>query len=94
MAHTIIFDTDHGMHATRNLEIKFKRINNVELYANSLLANKGYVYLNTIYEQLGLEWDPLWENICYIYDVDDPRWLVFDVNMFEVDKPLTITICH
>lgn len=31
-------------------------------YANVLLKNRGYVYLNQIYEMLGVEWDVSQEN--------------------------------
>lgn len=38
-----------------------------ELYFNDLLKIRGYIYLNTIYEALGVKWDPDWENCCLLY---------------------------
>jgi hypothetical protein len=94
MAHEIIFDKDHSAYATKNREFNVAYIWQVQNHMNERLRYKGYVYLNTIYEDLGIEWCPLWENTCYIYDDEDPRLLTFDINVFEVDKPLSITILH
>lgn len=38
-----------------------------ELYLNDLLKARGYLYLSTIYEGLGIKWDPEWENYCLLY---------------------------
>lgn len=38
-----------------------------EHYFNALLKIRGYLYLNTIYEALGVEWDTEWENCCLLY---------------------------
>lgn len=38
-----------------------------ELYLNNLLKVRGYMYLSTIYESLGVKWDPEWENLCLLY---------------------------
>lgn len=35
-----------------------------EEYINDLIRTRGYIYLNQIYEMLGVEWDPECENIC------------------------------
>lgn len=34
-------------------------------YLQELLKYRGYLYLNQIYETLGIEWDPEKVNICY-----------------------------
>ena len=46
------------------------RKNNKLLYERSVILCKGYIYLNTIYELLGLRWDPYDENICWIFERD------------------------
>ena len=33
---------------------------------NDLLNTRGYLYLNQIYEELGIKWDPSKENILYL----------------------------
>lgn len=94
MAHEIIFDVNHCAGATRNREFNLAYIYHIQNHINDVLRAKGYVYLNFIYEHLGAEWSPLWENTCYIYDKNDPRLITFDVNEFDVEEELTITILH
>ena len=35
------------------------------MYLKDLLMARGYLYLNTIYEVFGVEWNPDDENVCY-----------------------------
>ena len=42
-----------------------RTIISIENYLNDLLEHRGYVYLNQIYEELHLPWDPKKENRCY-----------------------------
>lgn len=86
MTHEIIFDVNHCAGATRNREFNLAYIHRIQYYINEVLRVKGYVYLNLIYEHLGAEWNPLWENTCYIYDEKDHRWITFDVNEFDVEE--------
>lgn len=37
-------------------------------YVNDILRVRGYIYLNQIYEQLGLCWDPTRTNECILYE--------------------------
>lgn len=39
-----------------------------EYYINDLFKVRGYMYMNYIYETFGVEWNPRWENLCFIYD--------------------------
>ena len=34
-------------------------------YLKTRLANRGYLYLNEVYECFGLNWDPDHSNLCY-----------------------------
>ena len=34
-------------------------------YFQDIFINRGYLYLNYIYERLGAKWNPDWENMCY-----------------------------
>lgn len=36
-----------------------------ERYLNDLMLTRGYLYLSTIYEELGIAWDPEKENILF-----------------------------
>ena len=39
-----------------------------ELYLNNLLKYRGYLYMNQIYEHLGIAWDANCRNSCIKYD--------------------------
>ena len=55
-------------------------------YCKNLFSYQGYLYLNRIYECLGVVWDPDKENVCYrtmtgglefkIEQVDDDIYLI------------------
>lgn len=62
-----------------------------EVYFNDLLIARGYVYLNQIYEALGVKWDPNNENPCCIYDLDDVIRIKFKVRKVKNGFNLTIT---
>ena len=44
-----------------------------EIYLNDLLKTRGYIYLNTIYETLGIKWDPDRNNVCFRYKPNDTK---------------------
>ena len=64
----ITFDQKTSAYASKDFEsnLMFIRIN--EHHFNDLLKIRGYVYINSIYESLGIKWDPKWDNVCYIYE--------------------------
>ena len=39
-------------------------------YFEDLFKCRGYMYLNNIYESLGIKWDPTRENVLWIYGQD------------------------
>ena len=43
-------------------------LKSMERYFNDFIRTRGYIYLNQIYEALGLEWDPNKENSKTRYD--------------------------
>lgn len=40
-------------------------------YFNRVLEHRGYLYLNQVYETLGINWDPSYDNTCYLKS-DEP----------------------
>ena len=50
---------------------------------------KGYLYLNTIYENLGLAWNPEEDNVCWIYKRDGELKIEFSYDA----KARNIIIC-
>lgn len=41
-----------------------------ERYLTDLLRARGYIYLNRIYEALGVKWNPEWRNLCMLWEND------------------------
>ena len=60
-----------------------------EIYLNDLLRTQGYVYLNYIYETLGLCWNPKWENSCILYNNIDG--IIFKTCKVKNGYDVTIT---
>lgn len=70
---TILFDYSCiGWSKNREMNRMFLELQ--RRYFTDLLLNRGYVYLNEIYERLGAEWDPNKENICWH---GRPIWIEF-----------------
>lgn len=49
-----------------------------DAYFNRLLKHRGYIYLNKIYEDLGIGWDPKKANPCFTKD--EYKYMLFSVN--------------
>lgn len=65
---TITFNSKTSPYASKDIEenVCFLRYN--EAYLNSELRHRGYVYINEIYQRLGIGWNPDWDNLCRRYD--------------------------
>lgn len=73
---TILFnDTCAAWTSIPDLNIKFLHLQRD--YLNDLLTVRGYVYLNEIYQTLGVTWNPKNENVCYMSD-DGPIEMEFE----------------
>lgn len=59
-------------------------------YINDLLIRKGYVYLNGIYEVLGVKWNPKNENPCHIY-INDKSTIDIDIRTVDDGYEIIIT---
>ena len=57
-----------------------------ERWINDRIRFRGYVYLNQIYESLGLGWDPKRKNKCFIKDKDK----MFFINWTVVENGLEL----
>ncbi len=67
---TIRFDKDSSKWVDKNFEFNRLFVKTQHEYIKDLSKHQGYIYLNTIYELLGLRWDPYDENICWIFERD------------------------
>lgn len=55
---TIRFDKDSSKWVDKNFEFNRLFVKTQHEYIKDLSKHQGYIYLNTIYELLGLRWDP------------------------------------
>lgn len=60
----IIFDESSWQWVT-NPDLNKAFLESVFHYLKDRCDNRGYIYLNIVYESLGLKWDPDNENICF-----------------------------
>lgn len=54
---TITFDATSA-HWTNSRDCNFAFLRVSEKYMDDLIRHRGYVYLNEVYEQLGIKWNP------------------------------------
>ena len=64
----ITFNHETSRYAFTDLEKNLKYVKTFEKYTNDLFRVRGYLYINDIYEDLGVEWNPEWKNLCRIYE--------------------------
>lgn len=64
---TIIVD-DQSFIWSKDRNLAESALRCVFSYCKDVLRYRGYIYLNQIYEQLGANWNPDDENICYRSD--------------------------
>lgn len=81
----IMFDESSFMYSNdKNFDVHFLVAQ--ERYVNDLFKARGYIYLNQIYEMLGIKWNPKHRNKCFIYE--NGKSIYFDetytMNGFEL----------
>lgn len=67
---TVAFDAE-CTNWTDDIKINVAFLKNAEHHLNTIIQYRGYVYLNQIYEHLGIKWNPEDENICIKNDNTD-----------------------
>lgn len=68
--YTITFNSKTSPYATHDEKFNHMFVRQHETLLNDLLKVRGYIYMNTIYELLGIRWNPIWDNICLQYKPD------------------------
>lgn len=76
------FDEASPCWTSRSSENRFLLHNTIQLY-NDILYRRGYVFLNEIYEHLGLEPSPEGQVIGWIRDDAQPKSIDFGLNNIE-----------
>lgn len=66
--YTITFNSKTSPYATKDAKYNRMFVRQQEQFINDMLKVRGYIYLNTIYELLGIKWDIEWENIYLQYE--------------------------
>ena len=62
------------------MQYNYNFLRTQENYINDIIKYRGYIYLNQIYEILGINWHPDYENPCVRNDGAYRLWFVqFDV---------------
>ena len=67
LMYTLTFNSKTSAYASTKSEENLLFIRCQENYFNSVLRVRGYLYMNTIYEMLGVEWNTDFENFCIMY---------------------------
>lgn len=58
-------------------------------YISEILKNRAYLYLSSIYEILGVKWNPEWKNICYLAEFGE---LYYEIERDEETESYLIKI--
>lgn len=80
---SIIFDKRSGEWDDDDMLRNMHHVCYVRTWAEAKCKMLGYVYLNEIYERLGVAWDPFWENICMQQDVNDIVKITCDCHILK-----------
>lgn len=64
---TFTFNERTTAYAYSGIEYNRAFVKVQETDINMILKLRGYIYLNQIYETFGVEWKPIWKNLCYKY---------------------------
>lgn len=84
---TIAFD-EKASAWTPNREVNIMFLRTTEKYVNEIVMRRGYIYLNQIFEQLGVKWDPDDENPCIRNDTSRLASVLFETFDMPNDRLL------
>ena len=65
------FDSSSAKHVSDS-EVNLMFLKHVELHANNMLKHQGYLFLNDVYDMLGLPKTKAGQVVGWIYDEDNP----------------------
>lgn len=68
MEFKFVFDENSPCYDKMNDDVNLMVVKYRAMYLCDLLKAKGYLYMNEIYEQFGVKWNPEGNNPCFIYD--------------------------
>lgn len=89
---TIMFD--EKVYTWENNEgYNYMLLRHVEQHINDLVRSRGYIYLNQIYETIGVNWNPEQENPCVIAD-NRYRIVYVEFEVFRKPNNSYLVIIH
>ena len=90
---TITFDRKSNLW-TSDQQFNTMALLKLEQIINDIIRRKGYMYLNQIYEYLGVEWNPTRDNVCFIKGSKKQRIYV-EFELFNMpDGSILVYIHH
>lgn len=89
---TVIFDKRSSKYENDNFEFNKLFVKATLKYLIDRYKVTGYLYMNTLYEQLGLKWNACDENNCWVYNRDGE--LKIDISEDEKSGKIWIDITN
>ena len=87
----ITFNKRTSPKAMGNGEANLELIRITERYLNELLTHRGYLYLNQVYEELGVKWDVEKTNLCKIRNELNNATITFEI-LGQCDDEVIISV--
>ena len=76
-----------------DFDYNFMFLRCMENHINDAIRARGYIYLNEIYERLGVAWNPKDENKCIVFESPDRApFIEFEVASRMPDETLVVHI--
>lgn len=71
------YDEESSMHWSSDPEINRLFIRTIENYLNDRLRSRGYLFLNEVYNELGLSWTKAGQVVGWLWPSDNPEGVSF-----------------
>lgn len=65
---TVLFNPETSVITSLNRDYNLMSLRQANNYINDLLQARGYIYMDRIYDILGLAWNPKETNECFKYE--------------------------
>ena len=86
---SFIFNKDTSINYESDEQWSLLYCRSQKRYLEDIYRTRGYIYLNQIYEQYGVKWNPEWANHCYIYEVNPVK---IEISIMDFDEGFMITV--
>ena len=90
----IVFDENSSSWEKMNFEFNKLYARSQLIFIRDIYKVRGYMYLNTIYEDFGLIWNPYDENTCWIYERDGELELSIQYDEQSCSQIIIEVLCN